>query len=135
MRGLSLQPLRTALRTLSSPALAFAVLLVPLGLIPAGLVALRTALAIGYGGGVETFDRRYEEQVAEQIGRAETQADAFELLVARWRPQRLWQRELLHTEGAPEDLCNAEYEPMEDGRALFLIVCSTIEDYAADEEI
>ena len=81
---------------------------------------------------METFDRRYEEQVAEQIGRAETQADAFELLVARWRPQRLWQRELLHTEGAPEDLCNAKYEPIEDGRALFLIVCTTIEDYAAD---
>ena len=105
----------------------------PLVLIPAGVVALRTALASWYGGGVEAFDRRYEEQAAEQIGRAETRADAFELLVARWRPQPLWQRELLHTNGAPEELCNAEYDQVEDGRALFAVVCVTIEDYAAEE--
>lgn len=130
-----MQRLRAVFRTLGSPALVFAVLLVPLVLIPAGLVGLRTALAIGYGGGVEEFDRRYEERVAEQIGRAETRADAFEILKDRWRPQPLWQRELLHTDGVPEDLCNAESDRVEDGRALFAIVCITIEDYAAEGEV
>jgi hypothetical protein len=120
---------------LDSPALAFAVLLVPLVLVPAGLIALRIALAVWYGGGVEAFDRRYEERVAERIGLAETRADAFELLVARWRPQPLWQRELLHTSGAPEDLCNAEYDTIEDGRAMFAIICISIEPYAAKAEI
>ena len=120
---------------LGSPALVFAVLLVPLLLIPAGLVGLRTALAICYGGGVEAFDRRYEARVAERISRAETRADAFELLKARWRPQPLWQRELLHTDGAPEDLCNAEFDRLEDGRALFVVACVTIEQYAAEDEL
>jgi hypothetical protein len=130
-----LQRLRTVLRTLGSPALAFAALLVPLGLVPIGLIGLRIALAIGYGGGVEAFDRHYDEQVAEQIGRAETRADAFELLVDRWRPQPLWQREILHTDGVPEDLCNAEYGKLEDGRAMFAVVCATIEPYAANQEV
>jgi hypothetical protein len=118
---------------LASPALAFAMLLVPLALVPAALIGLRIALATGYGGGVEAFDRHYEKGVAEEIGRAETRADGFERLVDGWAPQPLWQRAVLYAEGVPEDVCNAEYGTIEDGRAMFAIVCATIEPYAAQE--
>lgn len=133
MSGLSLQRLRSILRTLDSPALGFAVLLVPLGLVPAALIGLRIALAIGYGGGVEAFDRHYEKRVAERIGQAESRDDGFEQLVDRWAPRPLWQREILHTDAAPEDVCSAEYSKIEDGRMLFAIACATIEQYAAKQ--
>ena len=132
MTGFAQQRLRAVLRALGSPALAFALLLLPLGLLPAGIVALRVALAVWYGGGVEAFDRHYEQQVAERIGRAETRADAFERLVAAWRPQPRWQRELLHTDAVPQDLCNAEYGESDDGREVFAVFCAAIERYAAD---
>jgi hypothetical protein len=131
--GLSLQRLRSILGALDSPALGFAVVLVPLGLVPAALIGLRIALAIGYGGGVEVFDRHYENRVAEGVSQAESRDDGFARLVDQWRPRPLWQREILYTDAAPEDVCSAEYSKIEDGRMLFAIACATIEQYAAEE--
>ena len=131
MRGPSLRRWAALLERIASPALAFSLLLVPFG-VALGLVVLRFGVVLLYGGGIEAFDRHYEARVQEEVARVETPAEAVRLVAQRWDPVSLWQREILGSDDAPEELCLAESAVREDGVVGLLIGCGGIEGFAAD---
>jgi hypothetical protein len=92
------------------------------------VLAWRVGLALAYGGGRVAFDDRYERSVSELASEQASALAAVEQVAANWRPNTLWQRELLWGSDRPARFCHAR--AVNEQRAALAIDCRRIEIFS-----